>query len=133
MKAQKSLKASLAREIKKTDLTEAETLVFEGRVIKQTGKQSLEPGEFYFRPTAIPITTKPHWFKRLFGAKEKQSWDFVTTVVIACPYCGVPIMTGTVHKVVSRKPLTIEMPITCPYDQDNPHSFKVVKGKIVAA
>lgn len=33
-----TLKATEAREIEKTDITEAESLVFEGRVISQTGK-----------------------------------------------------------------------------------------------
>jgi hypothetical protein len=66
-----SLKAShsQAREIDKSTITEAETLAFEGRIISQTGKQTMEPGEFYCRSTSIPITTQPYWFARLFGAK----------------------------------------------------------------
>jgi hypothetical protein len=44
------LKATQAREINKADIIEAETLVFEGRVLRQTGKQTMEPDEFYFRP-----------------------------------------------------------------------------------
>lgn len=128
-----ALKATQAREINKADITEAETLVFEGRVIKQSGRQSMKPGEFYFRPTAIPITIQPHWFKRLFGAKPKEDFIYATTVVIACPYCNTPLMTSPAQKVEKRKPLTIAAPIICPYNQDKPHSFKVVKGKIIAA
>ena len=87
-----SLKATLAREINKTDITEAETLVFEGRVLSQSGKQTMEPGEFYFRPTAVPITTKPGFWARLFGAKPKQTMKLVQTIVMACPYCSTPLM-----------------------------------------
>jgi hypothetical protein len=79
------LKATQAREINKADITEAETLVFEGRVLKQTGKQSMEPGEFDFRPTAVPITLKPRWFLKFFGAKPKEDWECVLTIVMACP------------------------------------------------
>ena len=82
------LKATQAREINKADIVEAETLVFEGRVLSQTGKQSMEPGEFYFRPTAVPVTIKPNRLQRLFGKKENYSHNTVDTVVIACPYCG---------------------------------------------
>lgn len=128
-----ALKATLAKEINKTDITEAETLVFEGRVIKQTGRQEMKPGEFYFRPTAVPITIQPHWFKRLFGAKARESFEIVRAIVIACPYCKSPIMTSQMHKMLRRRPLTIESKITCPYNQDKPHSFKVVEGKIMTA
>lgn len=128
-----ALKATQAREINKKDITEAETLVFEGRVIKQTGKQDMKHGEFYFRPTAVPIMIQPHWLKRLFGAKPKESFEIVRAIVIACPYCKSPIMTSQMHKMIRRKPLTIESKITCPYNQDKPHSFKVIEGKITAA
>jgi hypothetical protein len=58
-----ALKATQAREIKQSDITEAETLVFEGRVLSQTDEQMMAPGEFCVRSTAIPIITKlPHWF-----------------------------------------------------------------------
>lgn len=79
------LKATVAREINKADITEAETLVFEGRVLRQTGKQSMEPSEFYFRPTTIPVTTHPGFWARLFGAKPMQTLKIVQTVVMACP------------------------------------------------
>lgn len=127
------LKATRAREINKAEITEAETLVFEGRVIKQTGKQEMKHGEFYFRPTAISVTIQPHWFKRLFGAKPKESFKIVRSIVIACPYCKSPIMTTSAHVIENRAPLTIFKKITCPYNQDKPHSFKVVEGTIIPA
>lgn len=125
------LKATQAREINKADITEAETLVFEGRVLRQTGKQTMDPGEFYFRPTAVPITTQPGWFSKLLGAKPKQTMKLVQTIVMACPYCSTPIMTTTGHPIEHRAPLTISREITCPYAPDAPHSFKVVEGNIM--
>ena len=85
-----TLKATEAREIEKTVITEAETLVFEGRVISQTGKQLMEPGEFYFRLTTNPIWTNASWLARFFGAAPKQSWRDITTsrhysAVACCP------------------------------------------------
>lgn len=127
------LKATRAREINKADITEAETLVFEGRVLKQTGKQTMEPGEFYFRPTGVFTTTKPGFWARLFGATPKDSMKFVRTLVIACPYCTMPIMTHPEHTIERREPLTVATQITCPYVPDAPHSFKVVEGTIMTA
>jgi hypothetical protein len=128
-----ALKATQAREINKADITEAETLVFEGRVLSQTGKQSMEPGEFYFRPTAIPVTTQPGWFAKLLGAKPVNEFKIVQTVVMACPYCATPLMTTSGQTVEHRAPLTISREITCPYAPDAPHSFKVVEGTIMTA
>jgi hypothetical protein len=127
------LKATQAREINKADITEAETLVFEGRVLRQTGKQTMAPGEFYFRSTSIPIWTKPNWFMRFFGAEPKLTLKNIDSVVMACPYCATPIMTTSGHTVEYRSPLTIGYSVTCPYSQGDPHSFKVAEGKIITA
>jgi hypothetical protein len=127
------LKATLAREINKADITEAETLVFEGRVLRQTGKQTMEPGEFYFRPTEVLVTTYPGFWKRLLSRKPSRKWKVVQTVVMACPYCSAPIMTTPSHTIEHRAPLTIANEITCPYAPDAPHSFKVVEGQIMTA
>jgi hypothetical protein len=48
-------KATTAHEIDRAEITEAETLVFEGRVLSRTGKLTMNPGEFYFRPNAVPF------------------------------------------------------------------------------
>jgi hypothetical protein len=127
-----SLKATQAREIDKATITEAETLAFEGRIISQTGKQTMEPGEFYFRSASIPVETHPNWFARLFGAKPKTVWKTVDTIVMACPYCSTPLMTSPGHAIEHHVPLTINR-ITCPYSQPDPHSFMVKDGKIIAA
>lgn len=116
-----ALKATVAREINKADITEAETLVFEGRVLHQTGKQGMEPGEFYFRPTPIPETTAPHWFARLLGAKPKLSWRTVQTIVMACPFCAAPIMTVPGQTIEHLSPLTVASSVTCPYSSESPN------------
>ncbi|HLY40466.1 MAG TPA: hypothetical protein VKR52_04590 [Terracidiphilus sp.] len=128
-----ALKATEAREINKADITEAETLVFEGRVLSQTGKQTMQPGEFYYRTTFVPVWLKPSWIKRLFGAEPEMTLQGVDTIVIACPYCSTPLMTTSGHTVEHRSPLTISREISCPYAPDAPHSFKVVDGTIIAA
>jgi hypothetical protein len=98
-----ALKATQAREINKAEITEAETLVFEGRVLGQTGKQAMEPGEFYFRPTMVPVTTTPGWFTKLLGAKPVNEFKIIQTIVMACPpYCSTPIMTTSGHKIEHR-------------------------------
>jgi hypothetical protein len=38
---------------KKAPITEAETLVFEGRVVSQTRQMVMKPGEFHFRPNVV--------------------------------------------------------------------------------
>jgi hypothetical protein len=128
-----SLKATQAREIDKSTITEAETLAFEGRIISQNGKQTMEPGEFYFRSTAIPVTIQPHWFARLFGAKPKQTWKTIDTIVMACPFCATPLMTSPGQAIEHRFPLTVADVIGCPYARNDPHAFMVKDGKIIAA
>ena len=75
----KALEATQARKTNEAESTEAETLVFEGRALSQTGKQTMEPGEFYFRPTAIPIIKEPHSFKKAGGPSHLGTGD--TTAV----------------------------------------------------
>jgi hypothetical protein len=128
-----SLKATQAREIDKATITEAETLAFEGRIISQTGKLTMEPGEFYFRSSSIPVVTQAHWFARLFGAKPKQTWQTIDSIVMACPYCATPLMTYPGQVIEHHVPLTVNGAISCPYAHLNPHSFMVKDGKIIAA
>jgi hypothetical protein len=129
------LKATEARQINKADLTEAETLVFEGRIIFQKGKQHLEPGEFYFRSTYIPRIVNPSWWKRIFlRAKPKETLDVVDTIVITCPFCSMPILTAPMHKVLRHNPLTLATKITCPnVSAEGAHSFSIKDGKIMPA
>jgi hypothetical protein len=101
-----ALKATLAYEIDKADITEAETLVFEG-VLKQTGKRGMEPGEFYFRPTLVPVFRGPAFWARLFGAELSNGFVTALTIVMACPFCSTPITTSPSQRVLHRSALTI--------------------------
>ena len=75
----------------------------------------MEPGEFYFGPTMVPVTTQPGWFAKFLGAKPVNEFTIVQTIVMACPYCSTPIMTTSGHKIEHRAPLTIAREITCPW------------------
>src|SRR5580704_8609812 len=123
MQAPEVLKATTAHEIDRAEITEAETLVFEGRVLSQTGKLTMSPGEFYFRPNAVPFEdqapksflTRLVW--KLRGMKAKHGIKIIHTIVIACPFCAQPILTTFSHKITSRDPLTIDRQIACPYSK----------------
>jgi hypothetical protein len=74
------------------------TLVFECRVLKQTGNQTMEPDKFYFRMSALPVTTKPGFWARLFGVRPTQkNLKIAQTVATTCPYCLMPIMMTPAH------------------------------------
>jgi hypothetical protein len=77
--------------------------------------------------------TEPKWLARLFGAKAKMTLKDVTTIVMACPVCATPLVTMSGQLIEHRDPLTLALPIRCPYAIDNPHAFKVVEGKISLA
>ena len=109
----------------------------------------LHPGDFVLvkkrepicKYERVPLTPPSGFFRRLwwnwFGKKEeiKQiielQWPERDTVIVNCPVCNAPCATTKNHKIISLEPLTIEMPITCPYEQTT--TFKVAEGKIVAA
>jgi hypothetical protein len=54
-------------------------------------------------------------------------WPEKDTVIIMCPACSSPCGT-TVQKIVSVEPLTLDIPITCPYCRTC--TFEVKEGKI---
>jgi len=128
-----SLKADLAREVSRKELVEAETLVYEGRIISQSGKQTMLPGEFYFRPNTVPLEEPlpSSWLGRCYWKltrrEQHHGVKIVHTVLIACPFDGQPILSTFSHKILSREPLTIDREIACPYSQfdKNPHAFAV--------
>jgi len=139
MESPEILKATTAREIDRTEITEAETLVFEGRVFSQTGKLTMNPGEFYFRPNAVPFEeTAPQSFLarllwKLTGRKANHGVKIVNTIVIACPFCSQPILTSFAHQITSRDPLTIDRQIACPYSKaEGTHAFSIKDGTITA-
>lgn len=134
------LKATTAHEIARAEITEAETLVFEGRVLSQTGKLTMNPGEFYFRPNAIdvdeplPKSFFARFFWKLTGRKPTHGIVILNTIVIACPFCAQPILTTFSHKITSRDPLTIDRQIACPYSKaEGTHAFSIKDGNIMPA
>jgi hypothetical protein len=109
----------------------------------------LHPGEYVFIPKREPRRTfqsialdPPKAFGRrvlwnLFGKKYELKqivafvWPEIDTVVINCPDCNGTLATTGNHKIISVEPLTIEIPLTCPYTKE--HTFKVAEGKIMPA
>jgi hypothetical protein len=114
-----------------------------------TSEELLRPGEYVFiakRPPLITVEKVPLYppagstgfFKllwwSLFGKKfdTKQTvelvWPEVDTIILNCPDCATPFATSERHKILSIEPLTIDIPVTCPYTKDR--SFEISQGKI---
>lgn len=134
-----SLKATTAREITKESVTEAETLVVNGFLTsKVVERPVMQAGDFYFRPTLIQHIEKLPWYWRILtgGGETGVVNDTVTTIVISCPVCGLPILTSPAHRITQRQPLTIDREIACPYAPTGlagAHSFSIKDGNIIAA
>jgi hypothetical protein len=118
----------------------------------------LHPGDYVFIPKRDPIRTfhsiplEPpadkrggtvigdafrYWKWKLFGPKYEIKqvveflWPEIDTVILNCPVCNSPCATTRNHKILSIEPLTLEIPLTCPYCKTN--TFKVADGKIMLA
>ena len=131
-----ALKATEAREIDKASITEAETLVFEGRIVSQSGALKMKPGEFYFRPNAVTRAVEPPWWNIFKWGSTSLKTDIVNTIVIDCPFCEQPILTTFDHHITQRSPLTIDTEISCPYSRAAvgvAHGFLIKEGNIRAA
>jgi hypothetical protein len=100
-----ALKATLAREINRADITEAETLVFEGRVFSQTGKQAMEPGEFYFRAGLDPRSRRIPSGRPVGQAGLAHRPE----VVMACPFCSALVMKTPGHTIRASR-ATYDLP-----------------------
>jgi len=130
-----ALKATKAREITKESVTEAETLVVNGVSVSKP-QNSMQAGDFYFRPTVLERVTAAPWYRRLFGAVAQVKHEVVTCIVLSCPVCGLPILTSPAHKVTQRRPLTIDREIACPYvpaGLAGGHAFSIKDGNIMPA
>lgn len=130
-----ALKATTAREITKESVTEAETLVVNGVSVSKPSEHPMQAGDFYFRPTFTTEYVKPSWFRRVV-LRQQESWkhEQVTTVVLSCPVCGLPILTTPSHRVTQRNPLTIDREIACPYapaGMAGSHTFTIKEGNIM--
>jgi hypothetical protein len=137
-----SLKATQAREIDKASVTEAETLVVNNEVMAKVSEPAMQAGDFYFKPNVVTTNSgaPTGCFKRLVwklkGSPATTTDRIIYTVVISCPFCGLPIMTGFSHHIASKNPLTIVEPIACPYssqDSANAHAFRITEGNITIA
>jgi hypothetical protein len=135
------LKATQAREIDKASVTEAETLFLEDALSPDPTKPVMQEGDFYFRANLVVKADDPPtaFFKRLIwkltGKPYTITERIVYTIVISCPFCGLPIMTSLAQHISSKRPLTIAEPIACPYsahDIAKAHSFRITEGNIIA-
>jgi hypothetical protein len=115
----------------------------------KTSEELLRPGEYVFiakRPPLVTVEKVPLYpplgfFKllwwTLFGKKydTKQTvevvWPAVDTIILNCPDCATPFATSERHKIVSVEPLTIDIPVTCPYTKDK--SFSISEGNLTPA
>ncbi len=114
-----------------------------------TSADLLHPGEYVFIPKRQPIRTveqiaidpPTNRFRRLwwnaFGKKFalrevlELLWPEIDTVIVNCPVCNGPCATTRNHKIISIEPLTLEIPLTCPYCKTQ--TFKVEEGKMITA
>jgi hypothetical protein len=130
--------AATVRQIDKRSVTESQNVVVhdrDGVVLSQKEEDSMQAGDFYFRPQTISHYERASWFRRvILRQKQKLISKTYTTVVISCPFCGLPILTPTANTVISKHPLTLEQPIGCPYrSAHGTHSFSIKDGHIMPA
>jgi hypothetical protein len=114
-----------------------------------TSADLLNKGEYVFIPKRepkiivekSPLTPPTGFFKKLwwdwFGRKYEMKqiielqWPEIDTIILNCPSCGGACATTRNHKILSIEPLTLEIPLTCPYCKTR--SFEIKEGKIMAA
>jgi uncharacterized protein YbaR (Trm112 family) len=114
-----------------------------------TSADLANPGEYVFiekrqprrNVEQIPIEPPSGFFRRLwwewFGKKYtlrvvlEMLWPEIDTIILNCPVCNGPCATTKNHKIISVEPLTLEIPLTCPYCKTN--TFVVREGQIMTA
>jgi hypothetical protein len=133
-----ALRAQVAIEIDKTDVFEGANVAIHdasGELVSQSQEQGMRAGDFYFRSNTVAHYENPSWFRRLiFRDPQKLVVEHPTTIVMSCPYCGLPLMSQLDNKILSRHPLTLEKPIRCPFGMyDTAHAFQIKDGKIMPA
>src|ERR1700733_9013222 len=107
----------------------------DGSVLTRTEEESMKAGDFYFRTQTISHYERASWFRRvILRQRQKLIIQSRLTVVLSCPYCGLPILTPTINEVSYKDPLTLQMAITCPYrSAQGTHSFWIKDGQIMPA
>jgi hypothetical protein len=107
------------------------------------------PGDFVFIGKRAPRITVERlaleapsgFFKKLwwnaFGKKYEMKqivelvWPDYDAIILNCPACNGPCATTKRHKIISIEPLTLEIPLTCPYCKTK--SFTITEGKLIVA
>ena len=129
-----ALRALVAREIDKASVLDAVNVVIHdsvGSPVSQSQQEGMTAGDFYLRPNVITRYEPASWFRRVFlGQKEKMITNVVITIIMSCPFCGLPLMTSTDNRILSRNPLTLDKPVRCPYSS---HDFSIKDGNIMPA
>jgi hypothetical protein len=130
--------AATVRQIDKRTVTESSNVRMHdnsGAVLLRIEEEPMVAGDFYFRPQTISHYEKASWFRRvILRQREKLITHSCLTVVLSCPYCGLPILTPTINEVLYKDPLTLRMAITCPYrSAQGTHSFFIKDGQIIPA
>jgi hypothetical protein len=109
----------------------------------------LNPGDYVFVAARKPLITEEErlieppkgrvrrFFWILFGTKSYTTqtrlpmWPEIDTVIVNCPVCNGACATTRNHKILSIEPLTLEIPLTCPYCKTN--TFTIEEGNITWA
>lgn len=115
----------------------------------KSSENLLHPGEYVFiekrspiiRTEREPLLPPTGFFRRmywnLFGKKYELKqfvellWPNYDAIILNCPDCNSPCATTAKHKIISIEPLTLEIPLTCPYCKTK--SFAIKDGKLMHA
>lgn len=118
-------------------------------VRREHSEDLLNPGDYVFlakrepRRTVEQIPIEPptgflrhlwwEWFGRKYALREvlELLWPEQDTVILNCPVCNSPCATTKNHRIICVEPLTLEVPLTCPYCKTQ--TFKIVEGQIMTA
>jgi hypothetical protein len=88
-------------------------------------------------PLTPPVGMLEKLWWNLFGKKYEMKqivelvWPDYDAIILNCPVCNGPCATTKRHKIISIEPLTLEIPLTCPYCKTQ--SFNITEGKLIAA
>lgn len=85
-------------------------------VAKREAKRTVEKVQL---EPPVGILERLWWYA--FGKKHEMRevvellWPEFDALIVNCPSCGQPCATNRNHKILSLDPVTVELPITCPY------------------
>ena len=82
------------------------------------------------RPAGFWAGLKWDWFGEKYEIKQivEILWPEQDAIILNCPSCGGPCATTKNHKILSVEPLTLEIPLTCPYCKTK--HYDITDGKI---